>query len=193
MHAETNDVIISSNMNEKMEVASLTKIMTAYTVLCICHLNNIKIREHSITIHQEASYMEGTSAGLRCGEELLVIDLLYGLLLPLYKSKNCRPFFTSSRIGHSSAADNTRLLHIQWISEHSGFSISEYFLWYIQWLVSVVSAASVCSSRPFSSFFRLSFLSSAKCDRSDHFSSERGNAIKCDQHHTLQFEHHDLD
>jgi len=56
--------------------------MTAYTVLSICHEYNIKIRELFIPILNRASYMEGTSANLRCGEEILIIDLLYGLLLP---------------------------------------------------------------------------------------------------------------
>jgi D-alanyl-D-alanine carboxypeptidase (penicillin-binding protein 5/6) len=56
--------------------------MTAYTVLSICQQYNIKVREHWIPIHTRASYMEGTSANLRSGEEILLIDLFYGLLLP---------------------------------------------------------------------------------------------------------------
>lgn len=56
--------------------------MTAYTVIQICHEFGIKIREHYIPVLNKASYMEGTSANLRSGEEILIIDLLYGLLLP---------------------------------------------------------------------------------------------------------------
>ena len=56
--------------------------MTAYTVIQICHEFGIKIREHYIPILTRASYMEGTSANLKNGEEILIIDLLYGLLLP---------------------------------------------------------------------------------------------------------------
>ena len=82
MLSDTNEILMSENLNERMEVASLTKIMTAYTVLCICHSNGIKIREEEIVIHQEAAWMEGTSAGLKIGESAFVIDLLYGLLLP---------------------------------------------------------------------------------------------------------------
>lgn len=56
--------------------------MTAYTVLALCRQFNIKVREQWIPIHTRASYMEGTSANLRSGEEILLVDLLYGLLLP---------------------------------------------------------------------------------------------------------------
>ena len=74
--------MMSANENEKRQIASLTKIMTAYTVLGICQEYNIKVRQQWIPIHTHASYMEGTSANLRSGEEILLIDLLYGLLLP---------------------------------------------------------------------------------------------------------------
>lgn len=63
-------------------MASLTKIMTAYTVISLCKQYNIKVREEWIPIHSRAHYMEGTSANLKAGEEILLIDLLYGLLLP---------------------------------------------------------------------------------------------------------------
>jgi hypothetical protein len=56
--------------------------MTAYSVITICNTYGIKVREHKITIMQQASYMEGTSANLRVDEEIMIIDLLYGLLLP---------------------------------------------------------------------------------------------------------------
>ena len=56
--------------------------MTAFTVINICNTYGIKVRDIPITVHREASDMEGTSANLRSGDELLVIDLLYGLLLP---------------------------------------------------------------------------------------------------------------
>lgn len=56
--------------------------MTAFTVINICNTFGLKVRDISIVIQKEASDMEGTSANLRSGDELLIIDLLYGLLLP---------------------------------------------------------------------------------------------------------------
>ena len=75
-------MLVEHNESERREIASLTKIMTAYTVITICNTYGIRVREHKITILQQASYMEGTSANLRVDEEILIIDLLYGLLLP---------------------------------------------------------------------------------------------------------------
>lgn len=46
-------------------MASLTKIMTAYTALNICSTYGIKIREHYVSINKIAAYMNGTSAGLK--------------------------------------------------------------------------------------------------------------------------------
>ena len=56
--------------------------MTAYTALNICSMYNIKIREHTVSINKSSAYMNGTTAGLKIDEEILIIDLLYGLLLP---------------------------------------------------------------------------------------------------------------
>lgn len=44
MLADTSEILLSNNATAKLEVASLTKIMTAYTVICICNANGIKIR-----------------------------------------------------------------------------------------------------------------------------------------------------
>jgi D-alanyl-D-alanine carboxypeptidase len=56
--------------------------MTAYTALNICSTFGIKIREHYVSINKHAAYMNGTSAGLKADEEILIIDLIYALLLP---------------------------------------------------------------------------------------------------------------
>lgn len=39
--------------------------MTAYTVITVCNTYGINLKEHKITIHRQASFMEGTSANLR--------------------------------------------------------------------------------------------------------------------------------
>ena len=56
--------------------------MTAHTVLNLCQEYHVRVREQWIPVHTQASYMEGTSANLRTNEEVLLYDLLYGLLLP---------------------------------------------------------------------------------------------------------------
>lgn len=82
MWADNGETLLSQCSEEQRQIASLTKIMTAYTVLGLCKEYQVKVREQWIPVHTRASYMEGTSANLRSGEEVLLVDLLYGLLLP---------------------------------------------------------------------------------------------------------------
>ncbi len=65
--SDTYESLLCSSETEERQIASLTKIMTAYTVLALCQQYNIKIREQWIPIHNRASYMEGTSANLKSG------------------------------------------------------------------------------------------------------------------------------
>lgn len=68
MWTDNNALIMHSAETERRQIASLTKIMTAYTVLSLCRQYNIKVREEWIPIHSCAHYMEGTSANLKAGE-----------------------------------------------------------------------------------------------------------------------------
>ena len=65
MLGDTNEIIACENLNVEREMASLTKLMTAYTALNICSNFNIRIREHYVSINKQAAYMNGTSAGLK--------------------------------------------------------------------------------------------------------------------------------
>lgn len=56
--------------------------MTAYTAVNICSEYGIKIREHYVSINKTAANMQGTIAGLKIDEQILIIDLLHALLLP---------------------------------------------------------------------------------------------------------------
>lgn len=56
----------------KREVASLTKIMTAYTVLDLARLYKIKINTTLITICGVGSNIRGTTAKLKKGDMLTV-------------------------------------------------------------------------------------------------------------------------
>jgi len=72
----TGRVLYSENANEKLPMASLTKIITAIYV--IEHSDNL---DKTFTIPKEAINIEGTSIYLKEGETLTIKELLYGLML----------------------------------------------------------------------------------------------------------------
>jgi D-alanyl-D-alanine carboxypeptidase (penicillin-binding protein 5/6) len=73
--AFSGDVIYSKNPDEKLPMASTTKIMTALVVIENCDLSQkVEISDDSVGI-------EGSSIYLSKGEILTVGELLYGLLL----------------------------------------------------------------------------------------------------------------
>ena len=68
-------LLAGSNENVRLPMASTTKIMTALVVLENCS------PEELVKIPEEAVGAEGSSVYLKRGEEMTVIDLLYGLML----------------------------------------------------------------------------------------------------------------
>ena len=75
INADTGEVIYSQNQNEKLPMASTTKIMTA---LILCEEGNM---EKEITVTPEMVRVEGTSMGLLGGDKVSFKALLYGMLL----------------------------------------------------------------------------------------------------------------
>ena len=75
INADTGEVIYSQNQNEKLPMASTTKIMTA---LLLCEEGNM---EKEITVTPEMVRVEGTSMGLLGGDKVTYKALLYGMLL----------------------------------------------------------------------------------------------------------------
>lgn len=69
-------VLYSKNENEKLPMASTTKIITALTVI-----ENCDDLEKLITVPKKATLVEGSSIYLRENEKLTVKQLLYGLML----------------------------------------------------------------------------------------------------------------
>ena len=67
--------IFESNINEKLPMASTTKIMTALIALEECDLNE------DITVPPEATGIEGSSIYLKAGDRVNMLDLIYSLLL----------------------------------------------------------------------------------------------------------------
>ncbi len=67
--------IYESNINERLPMASTTKIMTALIALEECDLNE------DITVPEEATGIEGSSIYLKKGDRINILDLIYSLLL----------------------------------------------------------------------------------------------------------------
>lgn len=75
IEAGSHMVLYAKTGNEKLPMASTTKIMTALLTLEHCAL------DETVVIPKEACGVEGSSMYLRQGEDLSVRDLLYGLML----------------------------------------------------------------------------------------------------------------
>ncbi|MBQ7161417.1 MAG: D-alanyl-D-alanine carboxypeptidase [Clostridia bacterium] len=75
MCADNGDIILSRNENERLPVASLTKIMTAVVVIEDLDPGRVVI------VDPKACGTEGSSVYLAAGEKLTVEELLYALLL----------------------------------------------------------------------------------------------------------------
>lgn len=73
--ADSGRVLFEKNADERLGMASTTKIMTALTVLRLTEASK------TVTVPQEAVGIEGSSVYLCKGEQLTVEQLLYALLL----------------------------------------------------------------------------------------------------------------
>lgn len=75
MERSSHRVLYQKNCNERLPMASTTKIVTALTVLNHANLDEV------VEISSKAVGIEGSSIYLRTGEHLTVRELLYGLML----------------------------------------------------------------------------------------------------------------
>lgn len=78
---KTKEVLFGRMEKDRREVASLTKIMTIYTVLNLADALEIDLSS-IVKIEQEAAEVTGTSACLQAGDTLTLQELLFGLMLP---------------------------------------------------------------------------------------------------------------
>lgn len=72
----TKRILFNHNCEERLPVASLTKIMTA--ILLIEHYNVDEV----VTVPKGVNNVGGSSIGLKAGDKIKVKDLLIGMLLP---------------------------------------------------------------------------------------------------------------
>ncbi len=75
MERDTRQIIKAENENQRMPIASITKIMTA--IIAVENANP----EELFTVSKNAQNQEGSSIYLRDGDRISVENLLYGLLL----------------------------------------------------------------------------------------------------------------
>jgi D-alanyl-D-alanine carboxypeptidase (penicillin-binding protein 5/6) len=68
----TNKVIQGKKENLKREIASITKMMTFYTVLKLMEKYNMNPETTILTVSKSASLITGTSANIREGDQLTV-------------------------------------------------------------------------------------------------------------------------
>jgi serine-type D-Ala-D-Ala carboxypeptidase (penicillin-binding protein 5/6) len=82
LNSQTGLIVSSKRDFELREIASLTKIMTAFCVLDLIENRRLCKLEDIAKVSKSASKTGGTSAGLMEGDEITVGNLLYGLMLP---------------------------------------------------------------------------------------------------------------
>lgn len=73
--------ISSFNAHQRRPPASTTKVMTAYIVLQMI-AKDPSVAEEVVTFSREADQTPGSTSGLRAGEQVTVLELLHGLMLP---------------------------------------------------------------------------------------------------------------
>ena len=79
---KTNSLIVGRKENLRREVASLTKMMTFYTVQDLLGRFSLNPDTHQIKVTRAAAMTTGTTANLRAGDILTVTQLLYAMMLP---------------------------------------------------------------------------------------------------------------
>ena len=79
---KTKALIFGKMEKERREIASLTKIMTCYTVISLAERFNLDLDNILVTVSYEASNILGTVADLVEGDTFTIHDMLYALMLP---------------------------------------------------------------------------------------------------------------
>ena len=78
---DSGKILWGNNQDAELDIASTTKIMTAYLVMRYCEKQPIALQE-KLVFSSRADATSGSTSGLRAGESVSVGDLLYGLMLP---------------------------------------------------------------------------------------------------------------
>ena len=79
--ATSGEILYHERSEEPLDIASTTKIMTAWVVLKLVAAESAVIDEE-ILVSVQADEMPGSTADIHAGERIPVSEMLYGLLLP---------------------------------------------------------------------------------------------------------------
>lgn len=82
LDGRTGEILFGKCENDRREIASLTKIMTAFVVVQIIRKIKLNSKKTLLQVSKNAASIGGTSAKLKSGDVLSVYDLLHGLMLP---------------------------------------------------------------------------------------------------------------
>lgn len=77
---DTGKILLEKNANEPLEPASMTKIMTAYMVMKALHEGRIS-PSSLVTVSRNVRNIEGTKMFLEVGDQVIVEELLKGLVI----------------------------------------------------------------------------------------------------------------
>src|SRR5580704_14437011 len=77
---QTDKVLAASNPTERMEPASLTKLMTAYIVFHELSIGKLKL-EDMVTVSEHAWRSEGSRTFIELGKPVSVNDLILGMIV----------------------------------------------------------------------------------------------------------------
>lgn len=78
---KTGELLWEENAEQRLDIASTTKVMTAYVVLRLAE-DDPGILQEELTFSERADRTTGSTSAVRAGERLTVNETLYGLLLP---------------------------------------------------------------------------------------------------------------
>jgi len=102
--------VCTKNVDHKLEIASMTKIMTAYTCCRIMFGDWQQVNINTKKIYFRASYLAakigGTTAHIREGLRYSIYDLLMGLMLP---SGNDASLVLAENFGRFISAESARI------------------------------------------------------------------------------------
>lgn len=82
IECESEQLVLINRGKQSLEIASLTKIMTAYLIISMAQKRDIDLAVEVIEVGDYVESITGTSAELIAGDIYSIQQLLYGLLLP---------------------------------------------------------------------------------------------------------------
>jgi len=97
--SQSGDVIAQKNADERMEPASLTKLVTAYVIFSALKDGRLKL-DDSVTISEDAWRTGGSRTFVKVGSQVPVIDLIKGMIV---QSGNDATVALAERVGGTRA------------------------------------------------------------------------------------------